>query len=105
MIGLSLTSNQLSGSVDLTRLPVGMDYIDLSSNNFSGSVDVRRLPPSLLLLYLHTNDFEGHTDFSMLPEGMSDLDIRGTNLVGEIVVRPLMHFHFDGSNVRRVSAE
>jgi hypothetical protein len=52
---VNLAGSQLCGSVDLTRLPPGLEVLALALNLFEGSVDISHLPLSLTFLSLFGN--------------------------------------------------
>ena len=83
----AITSNfegQLTGSVDLTQLPDGMEYLHLQNDNLSGEIDLTRLPEKMSTLYLNINQLTGEIDLTQLPDGMSCIKLNNNYLKGEI---------------------
>jgi hypothetical protein len=81
---LWLNSNQLTGPVDLTRLPRSLTKIYLNENQLSGGVDLTRLPARLTLLGLHVNALSGPVDLTRLPRSLTTLWLqRNAGLTGE----------------------
>eukprot|EP00759_Apiculatamorpha_spiralis_P032901 PhF_6_TR34190/c1_g2_i1/m.50083 len=57
---LILSTNEFSGSVQLSNLPQNLTELDLSNNQFTGSVDFSSLPKlPLTVLRLNSNQFIG----------------------------------------------
>ena len=54
-----LDKNNFEGSLDFTRLPKSMRYIQLSENRFSGTIDLGNLPESMHILYVEKNALSG----------------------------------------------
>ena len=48
---LYLQNHQLSGEIDLTQLPEGMNELGLQKNNLMGKIDLTHLPDGMQLLY------------------------------------------------------
>ena len=78
--------NKLSGSVDLSKLPVEMTKLSLRRNMLTGSIDLTRLPEGFAELRLGWNTFSGEVSFERLPASMTFLQLAHTNLRGEITV-------------------
>ena len=71
---LAITSNfegQLTGSVDLTQLPDGMEYLHLQNDNLTGEIDLTQMPDGMRVLILKNNQLSGEIDLTQLPDGMS----------------------------------
>mmetsp|Transcript_19 Transcript_19/g.39 ORF Transcript_19/g.39 Transcript_19/m.39 type:complete len:206 (+) Transcript_19:54-671(+) len=64
---VNLSTNSLSGSVDLSCLPGKMTHLNLSYNKFSGPIHLDVLPQTLTHLHLNDNDFSGRVEFDALP--------------------------------------
>ena len=77
-------TGKLTGSVDLTHLPDGMEHLSLHHNQLTGEVDLTYLPGGLQNLYLDNNLLTGKIDLTKLPEGMQELDLRNNQFTGEV---------------------
>ena len=84
---LNITSwfkSQLTGSVDLTQLPVGMQRLSLSNTELEGKIDLSHLPHEMEFISLEDNHLAGEIDLTHLPEGMSRLFLPNNQFRGEI---------------------
>ena len=89
---LNFTANNLSGTVDLTRLSSALEELDLSAASgqgyrFTGSVDLTSLPETLEGLKLARNKFSGSVDLTRLPAALLELNLAGNALSGQIELR------------------
>ena len=113
-LDLSNRDHTLSGTLDCSRLPRGLQVIFLSNNTFERSLNLTVLPPCLLELHLGHNAFEGELDFTALPEDLTHLDLSSNNFRGPVCftrLPPKLRFlhlnenRFDGSvDLRRLPA-
>ena len=81
---LNLRGHKLTGEVDLTQLPDGMNDLYLHNNQLTGEIDLTRLPDGMETLGLKNNQLTGEVDLTRLPDGMSELNLDNNNLTGEI---------------------
>ena len=81
--------SELTGSVDLTRLPDGMESLCLTSNQLTGEIDLTRLPEGMVSLALNDNQLTGEVDLTRLPEDMLFLHLSENQLSGSLVIRNL----------------
>ena len=85
------------------HLPPNLLYLSVGENELSGMVDLTRLPVTIECLYLNQNNFEGKTDLSQLPAGLEELDVSYTKLSGEIVApNPTTIYKVEHSNVQLI---
>ena len=84
MEALSLRDNQLTGVVDLTQLPSGMKILCLNFNQLTGAIDLTQLPGAMTILWLDFNQLTGAIDLTQLPGGMTILRLNGNQLTGAI---------------------
>ena len=75
---------ELKGSLDLTRLPDGMEALSLHGNQLTEEIDLTRLPEGMLSLFLNENQLTGEVDLTQLPSRMECLAINTNQLTGEI---------------------
>ena len=81
---LDLSSNELSGNMDLTSLPAGLTELTLSDNQFTGNVDLASLPEGLIQLALGNNKLSGRLDLTSLPAGLQQLFLGVNELTGSL---------------------
>ena len=81
---LDLRSHKLTGEVDLTQLPDGMERLYLNNNQLTGGIDLTQLPSGMQMLYLDDNQFTGEVDLTRMPEGMVWLYLNHNQLTGGI---------------------
>jgi hypothetical protein len=79
---LHVDQNQFTGTPALWNLPRGLQILDLSQNNFSGSVNLSALPPALQTLDLYQNQLSGTPDLTALPAALQLLDLHENNFSG-----------------------
>ena len=72
-----LNTNEITGQIDLTRLPDEIQCPNLESNNFTGEVDLTQLPDGILCLFLKNNQLSGSFVIKQLPAGIIIVDARG----------------------------
>ena len=81
---IDLRSNALTGEIELTQLPESMEDLRLNSNQLTGEIDLTQLPDMMDFLSLSNNQFSGVIDLTRLPDGMSKLFLGNNKLTGEI---------------------
>ena len=81
---LQLQKNELTGEVDLAHLPNGMGFLHLNNNQLTGEIRLDHLPGEMQYLYLHTNKLTGELDLTQLPHRMRYLFLQNNNFTGEI---------------------
>ena len=81
---VSLCNNRLAGKIDLTCLPDGMQKLSLENNQFTGEIDLTQLPHEMYALYLHDNQLTGEIDLTQLSSEMECLHLHNNQLTGEI---------------------
>ena len=54
---LFLQNNQITGEIDLTRLPEGMEFLCLNNNLLTGSLVIKMLPRWMYMIDLRRNQF------------------------------------------------
>ena len=73
---LDLSNNQLTGSIDLTRLPKHMRYLYIKDNAFTGSFVATSLPRGLHKLLARGNSFDAIAVADS--QTKAELDLRGS---------------------------
>ena len=81
---IDLQNNRLTGEIDSTELPDGMSYVLLYNNQLTGEINLAQLPCGMKDLSLAKNQFSGEIDLAHLPEGMNYLSLHSNRLTGEI---------------------
>ena len=76
--------SNLTGSIDLTQLPEGMQKLSLGNNKFTGEIDLTQLPDGMNMLFLDCNRLTGEVNLTHLPEGMQRLHLEYNQLRGEV---------------------
>ena len=61
-------SSKITGSVELSRLPDGMESLYLDYNQLTGSVDLTKVPWKMQMLLLTNNKLTGEIDLTQLPD-------------------------------------
>ncbi len=56
---LNLADNQFAGSIDFTKLPATIEWIELRGNHLTGTADLIHLPQGMQALNLADNMFTG----------------------------------------------
>jgi hypothetical protein len=79
---LYLTNNQLRGTPDLTQLPQSLRELWLQSNKYTGTPDLTQLPQSLQELSLEENEFSGTPDLTHLPQSLQKLWLMNNKFTG-----------------------
>mmetsp|Transcript_24899 Transcript_24899/g.38767 ORF Transcript_24899/g.38767 Transcript_24899/m.38767 type:complete len:82 (+) Transcript_24899:417-662(+) len=59
MIELRLSDNQFEGTIDVTRLPSGMNQLEIHSDSFFGETDFSKIPGSLRYDLLNDTELSG----------------------------------------------
>uniref|UniRef100_A0A7S4KGK3 Leucine-rich repeat protein n=1 Tax=Paramoeba aestuarina TaxID=180227 RepID=A0A7S4KGK3_9EUKA len=77
-------NNSLSGSLDLTSLPKSLRDLHLDNNNLSGALDLTGLPPCFESLNLSNNRFHDEVDLRALPASMKAMYISSNRLSGTV---------------------
>ena len=83
-ISLWWGTNELTGSVDLTSLPDGMESLSLNYNQLTGGIDLTQLPKEMQKLHLYNNKLTGGIDLTQLPDRMSSIFFSNNEFTGEI---------------------
>ena len=98
------SKNQLTGSLDLGKLPKPLIRLHLHTNQLTGSLDFGVLPALIQHIYLYDNQFSGAIDLDNLPAHLTKLQLQNNMLSGEIVLtnQPTIMRHIDLSNNRFV---
>ena len=103
---LSLIGNQLSGSVDLTKLPQKLEMLHLNDNHFSGSLDLTVLPRTLRELKLEHNDLDGSLVLTQLPRTLELLHLSDNAFFGFVNISKLpetmSHLQLHNNHLTRV---
>ena len=81
---LDLRSHKLTGEIDFTQLPDGMERLYLNNNQLTGEIDLTQLPDGMKCLYLSNNRLTGGIDLTHLPNGMQNLFLSNNDLTGEV---------------------
>eukprot|EP00009_Paramoeba_aestuarina_P007599 CAMPEP_0201519916 /NCGR_PEP_ID=MMETSP0161_2-20130828/10349_1 /ASSEMBLY_ACC=CAM_ASM_000251 /TAXON_ID=180227 /ORGANISM="Neoparamoeba aestuarina, Strain SoJaBio B1-5/56/2" /LENGTH=218 /DNA_ID=CAMNT_0047918105 /DNA_START=17 /DNA_END=676 /DNA_ORIENTATION=+ len=81
MTHLDMMGNCLEGKISLTSLPPPMVLLCLAENRLSGTLDFTHLPKTMRAIRLSVNKFEGMSDFSKLPDSLEEIDIRNNKLL------------------------
>ena len=81
---MTLCSSQLTGSVNLTGLPGGMEFLCLRSSRLTGEIDLTRLPEHIFRIDLPGNQLTGEIDLTQLPGRVEELSLGKNRLTGEI---------------------
>jgi hypothetical protein len=74
----------LTGSIDLTSLPLSMNKLDLWINNFTGTINLSHLPENMEELNASYNKLSGSLDLENLPTLFKELDVHGNNFTGTV---------------------
>jgi len=80
-----------NGTVNMTNLPVDLEFLDLSENYFTGEQDLNDLPTKLKKVTLDSNRFTGNLteNWSGLPVGLTFLDLSNNLFTGKLILRGL----------------
>jgi len=70
-----LRGKNLTGPIDLTKLPQGLQELNLSVNRLTGPIDLSKLPKGLQALHLYSNRLTGPIDLTILPRGLQWLSL------------------------------
>ena len=94
--------SKLTGSVDLTGLPGGMEFLCLISSRLTGEIDLTRLPEHIFRIDLTDNQLTGEIDLTQLPGGVKQLSLDMNRLTGEIDLThlPARMYHLNLQNNR-----
>ena len=86
---LCLSNTELKEGIDLAHLPKIMETLSLENNRLTGEIDLTRLPDAMYKVYLHNNQLSGEIDLTHLPDGMHYLNFSGNQLTGSLVIQKL----------------
>ena len=81
---IDIRENKLHGSIDLTRLPVGLRSFQASKNLLAGSADLTNLPKEMQVLKLDNNQIGGTIDLTQLPVRIRQVDLSKNCITGEV---------------------
>jgi len=81
---LYLHNNQLTGPVDLTKLPQGLQELYLNDNRLTGPLNLTKLPQGLQVLNLSDNRLTGPLNLTKLPQGLRRLYLQNNQLTGPV---------------------
>jgi len=65
---VDLTEEGLTGTIDLTKLPQGLQELHLGNNRLTGTIDLTTLPQGLQGLHLYSNQLTGPIELTKLPQ-------------------------------------
>ena len=78
---ISLQSNKIFGTINLTTLPEKLEHFDISLNAIYGQIKLCSLPTDLKSLYLQSNEIEQETIYyENLPQGITIISLRGLKI-------------------------
>ena len=103
---LAFTDCRLTGKIDLTQLPNEMQFLDLQNNQLTGNIDLTRLPDEMRYMNLRENKLTGKIDLTQLPCGMQKLLLHNNQLSGPLVLKrlpPGMFINVQGNNFNSVA--
>ena len=81
---LYLQNNQLTGEIDLTRLPDGMYYLNLDGNHLTGPLVIKVIPPTMRVINARRNQFNAVAVVESETNDTIKLEISGvTSVVNE----------------------
>jgi len=72
---VDLRGKRLTGTIDLTKLPQGLEELYLYNNQLTGPIDLTKLPQGLEVLVLSYTRLTGTIDLTKLPQGLKELDL------------------------------
>ena len=84
LLAIDISSNSLTGTVDVALLPHVMTFLSLWGNYFHGSIEFRALPPDLTALFISNNNFTGGMDLAKLPEFLDLCSTEFNKFSGEV---------------------
>ena len=84
---LDLRNNNLTGEIDLTQLPDRMNFLNLSNNQLTGEINLKQLPSCMRELHLNNNHLTGEIDLTRLPDGMTELSLEKNRFSGSFIVK------------------
>ena len=88
---VDLDNNELTHEIDLTLLPDGTKYISLQANQLSEEIELTHLPDGMEDLYHNKNHFTGNVVLTHLPKGMQKLFLQSNLLSGSVIIKRLPH--------------
>jgi len=88
-ISLDVYDNKLSGSMDLTVLPLSVEWLILERNAFSGEIDLRHLPTKIQHLNVSYNQLSGSLELGKLPNSMQEFHLGANRFSGTVCLRHL----------------
>ena len=74
----------LTGSVEVSLLPDGLELFNVMLAGLSGTFDFAELPSHLVVCDISDNSFHGSADFTNLPAGLTELELRSNNFTGTL---------------------
>ena len=74
-----LGKSALTGSIDLTCLPDGMQKLYLNDHQFTGEIDLTKLPWKMQALSFRNNELTGSLVIKKIPPSMVFMDMRGNH--------------------------
>jgi hypothetical protein len=86
---LDLDQGELTGNVDLTRLPSTLERLFVNVNQLSGGLELSQLPSKLVTLAMNHNNFTGAVDLRNLPPSLSELALNENQLSGNVNLQHL----------------
>ena len=81
---LCCSSTELKGEIDLEHLPKGMVNLSLENNQLTGEIILTHLPDGMQRLLLNNNQFTREIDLTRLPAGMKFLSLENNQFTGQI---------------------
>ena len=84
LLYIELSHNAFFGTVDLGVLPREVYRFDVANNTFEGSCMLTSLPHRLEILNLYSNAFTGSIELGSLPETLKDLNLSKNKFSGTL---------------------
>ena len=79
-----------------------MKKLNLGENHFEGSLDLTRLPDGIEEMYLYSNRFSGSIDLT--PMKLQRVDVERNELRGTVRLPPNIHIRFDKNDALTVES-
>ena len=86
---LYLCRTAIKGEINLEHLPKDMEDLSLQSNQLTGEINLTHLPERMERLFLQNNQFKGEIDLAHLPSAMKSLSLENNLLSGSLVIKNL----------------